>query len=180
MAMPPAAPAKRGGWVWALVIVVVLGGLYYIGKHNEQTQPGTAPTQPGTAPQPGNPGQPGGAPGSAPQPGAPVQPGDPGPGGPNEALVQLQSFGGQWHAIGGYVQISNARWTNRSTVAMQSAVLECDQYASTGAVLAQMRTTLNGPVQAGGSGTYNPFNMGTIAQNLNWVNCGIVAVTPAQ
>jgi hypothetical protein len=109
-----------------------------------------------------------------------VQPGDPGPGGSNAALVGLQDVSGDWRALNGSLQEYNVKWVNRSTVTIQSSVLECDQYDANNEVLAQNRTNLNGPLQPGGTGTYNPFNMGTVQQGLNSVNCGIVAVTPAQ
>ena len=185
MGLPP-APAKRGsGWIWGVIIVVaILYGLYYIGTHNPPPGQSNTPAQPGTAPQPV--AQPGMAPtapqqpGAAPGPAAPVQPGDPGPGGPNESLVQMQQFSGQWGAANGYVQISNARWVNRSNVNLASAVLECDQYAQNGEVLSQQRANLTGANQAGGTWAANSsFNMGQAAQGLSNVNCGIVAVTPA-
>jgi hypothetical protein len=182
MAMPQ-AQSKGKGWLWGLIIVgAVLYGLYYIGSHNQPTagQPGATPAQqPGATPaqQPG--ATPAAAPG-VPQPGTAVQPGDPGPGGPNATLVQLQSFTGQYRAYNGSVQIYDARWVNRSNATIQTAILECDQYAANDAVLAQNRTTLNGPVQPGGTGTYNPFLMGAALQYTNFVNCGVVAVTPSQ
>jgi len=174
MGAPP-APAKRGGWIWGLVIAgVVLYGLYYIGTHNQQGGSGTAPTQPaatgGTAPSGG----------SAPPSGVPVQPGDSGPGESNAALVQLQDVSGDWRAVNGGLQEYNVKWTNRSNATIRTATLECDQYNSSNEVLSQNRTTLNGPLQPGGTGSYNPFMMGTVQQGLNQVNCGIVAVFPAQ
>jgi hypothetical protein len=174
--MPPAQ--QRGkGWLWGLIIVgAILYGLYYIGTHNPQPtgQPGATPAQqPGTTPATAP------SPSSAPQPGSPVQPGGPGPGGPNASLVQLQRFTGQYRGYNGSVQIYDGRWTNGSNVAIESATLECAQYAANDAVLAQNVTTLNGPVQPGGSGTYNPFLMGAVVQATHFVNCGIIAVTPA-
>jgi zinc-ribbon domain len=176
VAMPP-AQAKGRGWLWGVIIVgAVLYGLYYIGTHNQPTtgQPGSAPAQqPGAAPAAGP------TPAAAPQPGAPAQPGGPGPGGPNASLVEMQKFTGQYRGYNGSVQIYDGRWTNGANVAIQSATLECAQYAANDAVLAQNVTTLNGPVQPGGTGTYNPFLMGAVLQATSFVNCGIIAVTPA-
>jgi zinc-ribbon domain len=177
IAMPPQTQSKGKGWLWGLIIVVaVLYGLYYIGTHNQPTagQPGAMPAQPpGTAPATAP------SPSGAPQPGSPVQAGDPGPGGPNASLVELQRFTGQYRGYNGSVQIYDARWINGSNVTIQSATLECDQYAANDAVLAQNRTTLNGPVRPGGTGTYNPFLMGAVSRDTSFVNCGVVEVTPA-
>jgi hypothetical protein len=180
MVMPPPPAAKKGGMFWVVALVVLGLGAWYYNKHHPQntgpgSQPGTGPSQSGqtgTAPA-------GTAPGAAPQPGTPVQPGDPGPGGANAALVALQAVSGDWRTYGGYIQEYNVRWTNRSSVPIQTAIMECDQYAATDEVLAQNRTTLNGPVLPGGTGTYNPFLMGVVQPYLKSVNCGIVAVTPA-
>jgi hypothetical protein len=181
---PPPGQPKRNGVMWTLIVVAVaLVGLWYIGTHKTPAQPGATPAQPGQPPvagqQPGPEQQP---PASGQAPPTPAQtPGGPPPAQPgaDPALVQLQLFSGQWHPINGNVQISLARWTNRSNVAIQSAILECDQYAASGSVLAPMRTTLNGPVQSGGTDTFNTFNMGSLVQGVSSVNCGIVAVTPA-
>ena len=100
-------------------------------------------------------------------------------GGPNAALVQQQDFTNNERPANGYAQIFNARWTNNSNVPILRAVLECDQYDDSGAVLLQIRTNLNGTIQPGGTGSYNPFNMGAIQPNLVRVNCAIVDVTPA-
>jgi hypothetical protein len=93
--------------------------------------------------------------------------------------VQQQSFSGNWRAIYGYVGVTNARWTNRSSIAIQSATLQCDQYAANGADLTQTQMTLNGPVQPGGTTTFNPFQMGAVNVYMTRVNCAIVAVTPS-
>ena len=82
--------------------------------------------------------------------------------------------------MNGGLQEYNVKWTNRSNATIRTATLECDQYNSSNEVLSQNRTTLNGPLQPGGTGSYNPFMMGTVQQGLNQVNCGIVAVFPAQ
>jgi hypothetical protein len=173
----PQAQQKGKGWLWGLIIVgAVLYGLYYIGTHNQQSTgtPGATPAQqPGTTPATAP------SPSGAPQPGTPVQPGGPGPGGPNAALVQQQRFSGAYRAYNGSVQIYDVRWTNGSNSTIQTATLECAQYTANDEVLAQNVTTLNGPVQPGGTGTYNPFLMGTVVQGTSFVNCGIIAVTPA-
>jgi hypothetical protein len=182
---PPPGQPKRNGVMWTLIIVpAVLVGLYYIGTHKTPAQPGGTPGQPpASGQQPGaqqQPPAPEQAPPSGQTPPTPAQtPGGPPPqSGANQALVQLQLFSGQWHPVNGYVQISEVRWTNRSNVAIQSAIFECDQLAANGSVLAPMRTTLNGPVQSGGTDTFNTFNMGSLVQGLSDVKCGIVAVTP--
>jgi hypothetical protein len=205
MPMAPPTPVKGRGWVWGVIaVVVILGGLYYIGKTHQQTQtPGQNPTQqPGTAPgqqpvqgqQGQNPTQqPGTAPGQQPyqgqqpypgqQPGVGQQPYTPAGGqgqGGNPALVQQQKFAGRWDAVNGMVQISNASWRNNANVAMQSATLECAQFAANGTVITHANITLTGPVQPGGTDTFSPFTMGAIQQNLAKVDCGIVGVTPAQ
>jgi hypothetical protein len=191
---PPVQPQKKSGMMWGVIaIALVAGGWYYY--HNSQqtqtppanapTQPGTAPTQPGTAPtQPGGaPGQPGGNPGPAPgqgqaPPGAPG--GAPGAGGGNNAaLVNLQVFSGRWDAVNGTIEITNAQWRNNSNVNIQSATLECVQYAANGSTITQMSTTLNGPTPPGTTSTFGPFPMGAIQQGMAKVNCGIIGVTPA-
>jgi hypothetical protein len=165
----PPAPAKKNGLMWLIVAVAVVGLGYYYHKSHSQT----TTTQPGPATPGANPSQPG----SAPQPGVAVQPGDPGPS--SASLVQAQHFSGQWRVVNGSVEVYDLRWTNGSNEVMQSSVLECDQYSANDEVLAQFRTTLNGPVQAGGVGTYNPFMMGAEAQGLKAVNCAFVGATPA-
>jgi hypothetical protein len=170
-------------WMVVVAIAILVGGYYYQKQH-----PAT-PAQPVVQGQPGQPGQPGqqpapGQPGQQPapeQPGAyPVQqPGTPGQSENNAALVRMQMFGGRWDAVNGNVQISQARWTNNANVIVQSATLECVQYAANGGVLTQMQTRLNGPVQPQGTSYFNVFLMGPMAPNLAKVNCGIVGVTPA-
>ena len=158
---------------------------------NPGQQPGGYPGQqpggyPGQQPS-GNPGQqpagypgqqPGGYPGQQPSGNPGQQPG--GGGGSSAALVRMQSFTGQWNAVNGVIQISNGRWVNASPVSIQSATLECVQYASSGATLTQTQITLNGPVPPGTADTFTMFQMGQITQGLAKVNCGIVGVTPAQ
>jgi len=180
MGLPPQEAPKKNNTMWIVIAIVVAGGgWYYYHNHQPQTPAANPPTQPQTAPQPAAAPQPGTPPPAA----APAQPGGPGPGGPNATLVQQQQWSGQDAPANGYVQVSNGQWTNGSTVAIESSVLECDQYDANNTVLAQNQTNLtlsNPPLAAGGNATFNPFNVGQIVQNVNSVNCGIVAVTPAQ
>ena len=152
----PAPPAKTGSrvWTWVIIAAVLIGGYYYSKKTTANTPTPTAPAQPGAPAPPGVQGQ-------------PVSP------------VQQQSFSGYWKAIYGQVEVTNASWTNHSSVAIQSATLQCDQYAANGADLAQAQMTLNGPVQPGGTTTFNPFQMGSVNVHMTRVNCAIVAVTPS-
>jgi len=208
VAMPPPAPAHKSGMLWLVVIVALAAGGWYYYKHTPQsvTPPATAPGQlPGTQPAPqttpqpppqpaGGPGQqpaqqPGGAPGQPPpqQPGgAPEQPPadnpaqPPGGGGNNEALVQQQEFSGRWVPQNGNVEVENAQWQNHSNVAIQSATLMCVQYSAAGTVIFQTTMVLNGPTAPGATSSFGPFAMGAIQQAMSKVQCGIVAVTPAQ
>ena len=86
--------------------------------------------------------------------------------GATAALTKQQAFDAHWQNDYGFVQVSDGKWTNNATVAVNSAILECDQYDSNGTDLAQMRTTLNGPVQPGASATFSPFKMGAVATNV--------------
>jgi hypothetical protein len=183
LTMAPPTPVKGRRWLWGVIVVfAILYGLYSIGKHNQQTapaQPGEAPTQ-GQAPiqgQPATPSQPGvpSQPGAYPE----QQPGIPGETENNAALVRLQLFGGRWDPVNGSILISQGRWTNNANVVVQSATLECVQFAANGSVLTQSQTRLNGPVQPWGTSYFGTFQMGPIVQNLAKVNCGIVSVTPA-
>ena len=173
-------PAKSGGKMWTVIVIVALvAGGYYYNKH----KPGAA-TPPAAPGQGGAPGQPGvqGQPGAPAQPGTPAQPGftpSQGQPGPNGPLVQQEVFVGRWDAVNGYVQISQGRWTNNANAMMQSATLKCVQYDANGAALSQMQTTLNGPVHPRAISYFGPFQMGSVARYLSKVNCSIVAVTPA-
>ena len=171
MGAPP-AQSKHNGWIWAVVIVAVLYGLYYIGTHDQKTQPGTNPTQqPAQQPQ----GQPGGNPGQ--------QPGGQGPGGNNAALASEQAFSGQATIVSGTVQITNARWTNNSNVAIQTATLECVVYDANRTTLGQIPFTLSGPnnapVQPGATINFNTIQSSTGRTNASSVNCSIEGVSPA-
>ena len=95
-------------------------------------------------------------------------------GGTAAALGKQQAFDAHWQTVNGFVQLSNGKWTNNANVVIQSSTLECDQYDAGGNLLDQMRTTLNGPVQPGGTDTFNPFNVGAVANNLNRVTCTIM------
>jgi hypothetical protein len=94
-------------------------------------------------------------------------------------LSQQQNFAGHWENVFGFIEVSNGKWTNNAKLAIQTATLECDQYSSNNTDLAQMRTTLNGPVQPGAAATFDTFQMGTVADYMNHVNCWIVDVSPA-
>jgi hypothetical protein len=186
MGVPPPAPPKKNNMMWAVIAIAAAAGGWYYYHNNLQTQtPANNPPQPVAGPtQPGGGGAPGGGPGGgAPvQPAAPVQPGGPGPGGPNAALVQAQQWSSTEEPANGQVQVQNGKWVNGSNVAIQTAVLECDQYNAAQAVIAQNQTNLtlsNPPLVPGNNATFSSFNAGTIATGVNSVNCGIVAVTPA-
>lgn len=169
--MPSAEGPKKNNMLWlAIAVAVAAGGWYY---YHKPPTPTTPTTQPQPAPQPG---------GAPPQPATPAQPGGPGPGGPNAALVQQQQWSSQEQPANGMVQVQNGKWVNGSAVAITTAVLECDQYDANQTVLAQNQTNLtlsNPPLTPGGDATFQSFNAGQIVQNVNSVNCGIVAVTPA-
>jgi hypothetical protein len=181
---------KGNGKVWAgIVVAVVLAGSYFSSLQKAAPAPATAPAQPGA--QPAAPAQPGvaTAPAAPAQPNAPAQPGFPAPSGaPNQPGISVpgpanmavlqQSFSGQWKAIYGAVEVTNSSWTNHSSVAMQQAILQCDQFSAAGADLSQMRMTLNGPVPAGGTTNFNPFQMGAVNPMMSKVNCAIVDVNP--
>lgn len=151
VAVPP-PPAKKSGTMWTVIIIVALvaGGYYY--SHHPVPTPTPTP-----APAPG--------------------PNPPPP--PSSALLSQEAFDAHWQTVNGYIQISNGKWTNNSNVAVQSSTLECDQYDAGGSDLVQMKTTLNGPVQAGAYATFTPFQMGAVTVNLNRVTCTITGVTLA-
>lgn len=183
MPMPP-APAKRSGWIWALVIGgAILFGLYYHDTHSKQTAGQTPPPVGPPAPQaqpnqpavPGQPGVPGGQ-----QPVPQAQPGNSGSNVPYATLLHDQEFAGGSRKSGAYVQVINARWTNHASIPVQSAVVECDHLDGNGRTLSRPLGTLNGPVQPGRTATFNPFDMGQAEPSLKRVNCFIEAVTPAQ
>jgi hypothetical protein len=83
-------------------------------------------------------------------------------------------------AQNGNVEVENAEWRNASNVNIQSATLMCVQYNAAGAVILQLTTVLNGPTAPGATSSFPPFPMGAIQQSMVKVQCGIVAVTPAQ
>jgi hypothetical protein len=141
-----------------VVVALAAGGYYYWHKP-------PAPATPPAVPAP-----------AVPAPGAPA-PAAPKPGsGANAALAKLQVFSAHWQPVSGFVQISNAVWTNNATVPIQSSTLECDQYDANNNDLDQMSSTLNGPVQPAANATFNPFNMGAAAANMTHVSCTITRV----
>jgi hypothetical protein len=191
VAMPPAAPAKSHTLAWIVIgLVILLGGYYYYTHHSQTASAGATPGQAGSAPgqtgsgqggvqgQPTTPvaGQPADSPGEVPQQG--LEPGQVQQG-QNVDLVNLQALA--WHGVplNGFVEISTAMWTNRSNVVMQSATMKCIQLAGNGAIITQSQTILNGPVRPGTTSYFRPFTMGLIAPAMAKVECGIVAVTPA-
>jgi hypothetical protein len=94
----------------------------------------------------------------------------------------MQSFTGQITEENGQVEISNGQWTNHSTVAIQSATLECIQYGANGQPMTQNQITIdgrNGPVPPQHTITFDPFAVGAVVQGATRANCGIVAVVPA-
>jgi hypothetical protein len=171
MAMPPQAPARKSGMIWLGIIIVAAGGYYYYTHymHPQGQTPGNPPqSQPVPQGQPGVPGQ---------------QPGGQGQGGSNAQLVRMQSFTAQITVDSGDVEISNGQWTNNSTVAIQSATLECIQYSINGQQLTQDQITIGGPnneaVKPQHTITFEPFAGGTVVPGATRANCGIVGVNPA-
>jgi len=158
VAMPPQAPARKSGMMWLGIIIVAAGGYYYY-THSMHPQGQT----------PGNPPQ--------------SQPGPQGQGGTNAQVVHMQSFTGQITVDNGDVEISNGQWTNNSTVAIQSATLECIQYSINGQQLTQDQITIGGPnheaVQPQHTITFDPFAGGTVLPGATRASCSIVAVVPA-
>jgi hypothetical protein len=97
------------------------------------------------------------------------------------ALAKQQSFDCNFRNADGYLQVTNGKWTNHSSVAIQAATLECDQTDANGTDLDEMRINLKspqGPLQPGGSQDYNAFQMGEIANYATKVHCTVVTVTP--
>ena len=191
-AMPPLAPAKKSGIIWLGVIVLAAGGYYYYTHYMQpkgspsQTPGGNPPqsqqapqTQPSPQGQPGAPGQQPGTPGQQPGFNPGQQPGGQGqPGGNNQALVQLQQFAWKGAPESGNVEITQAACRNGSNVTIQSATLECVQFNANNQALTQMQTTLNGPVGPQQTMKFPQFQMGQLAQGVNQVKCGIIAVVP--
>ena len=162
MTIPQAVPKHHGGAWWVIIIAAALFGFWWIGTHDQQGQPaGPNPTQPGTPP-------PGGAP----------------PAGPNAALIAQQVYTTQWNVVNGDVQLSNQKWVNQSNVTIQSADAECDQYNQAGTDLAQKHIQLTDQsgamVKPGDTEEFDNLDIGPAVEGLTKVNCGIVAVTPAQ
>ena len=174
VAMPPQAPAKKSGMMWLGIIIVAAGGYYYYThymqpKGPQGQTPGNPPqSQPAPQRQPGVPGQ---------------QPGGQGQGGSNAQLVHMQSFTAQITVDSGDVEILNGQWTNNSTVAIQSATLECIQYSIGGQQLTQDQIAISGPnheaVQPQHTITFDPFAGGTVLPGATRASCSIVAVVPA-
>ncbi len=164
VAMPPQAPARKSGMMWLGIIIVAAGGYYYY-THYMHPQGQT----------PGNPPQS--------QPAPQGQPGGQGPGATNAQVVHMQSFTAQITVDSGDVEILNGQWTNNSTVAIQSATLECIQYSINGEQLTQDEITISDPnnkaVPPQHTITFDPFAGGTLVPGATRASCGIVAVVPA-
>jgi len=158
--MLPPEIAKLPVWVWVVVVVAVLYGVYYLGTHKQST---TQPVQQPTATQPGQPGVPGGQ----------------GQGGGISALAQEQSFQANIAGVNGYVEVENGQWANNSNVIVQSVTLECVQYSASGQQLTQTQTTLNGPLSPSMTSYIPSFQAGQIVQGATSAKCGIVAATQA-
>lgn len=165
----PQAPAHKSGTMGSIIALLVLaaGGYYWYSHRTIAAQPQTPPAvqTPTTGGGGGN------------NPPAGQQP----PSGPSNAdLVKQQTFtNGQPYTSNGYLEIPSGKWTNNSQVTLASAVLECDQNASNGTLLAQMRATLtpdNGPVAPGGTITFNTIQMGSVATYVSKVDCNIIHV----
>lgn len=151
--LPPQAPAKKSGPLSTIIVLALLaGGGYYYYTHHYPPAPAPTPQ-----PQPG----PGGGSGSS-----------------NAELAKQQDFEATWQNVNGMVQLSSETWKNNASVSVQSATMECDQLDTSGNVLDEMRTTLNGPVAPGATDSFDPFSMGAVAANLNKVHCYIVHVKP--
>jgi len=162
MAVPPPAPAKSSSTIGTIVILAILagGGYYWYTHRPPPTPPATAPANPPATPPSSAPANP---------PGAPAA-------GTEATLVKAQTFAATWKNTGGFVEIDGSKWTNGSTVAIQTATLECDQVSAANAILDSMRTTLNGPNPPGDSMTFNPFQMGVVVPPTTHVSCNIVHV----
>lgn len=110
-------------------------------------------------------------------------PGGAPPAGPNAAIIAQQIYTTQWSVVNGDVQLTNQQWVNQSTVSIQSADMECDQYNQSGSDLAQKHVQLTdqtgAAVKAGETEQFGNLDIGAAVQGLTKVNCGIVGVTPA-
>jgi hypothetical protein len=144
--LPPQIPAKKSGTLGTLIVLAVLAGGGYYYYAHQNPKPATPP-QPAPS---------------------------------NSDLAKQQDFTyGQPYTSNGYLEIPGGKWVNNASVALASATLECDQKDTNGNPLAQMRATLtgpNGPVQPGGTVTFNTIQMGSVATYVNKVNCVIVHV----
>jgi hypothetical protein len=149
--MPQPAPQKKGITMGTLVILIALAvGGYYYYTHYYQKD------------------HPSGSQPPASQAGAAA------------VLGKQQAFDAHWQTVNGFIQLTNGKWTNNANVAVQSATLVCQQMDGAGNDLDEWRTTLNGPVQPGGTDTFDPFNVGAVATNLNKVVCSIQYAKPVQ
>ncbi len=159
MGAPPGAqPASKNPLVW-LIAAAVIFGLWYIGTHDkDNTNPGTSPT---TQTQPG----PGGGGGGG------------GGGNQDQAIVAAQKFTeGGYNGVNGQIQVTQGQWLNGSNVALQAAMLGCQQMDANGQNLTQNQVTLTGPAPPGATVNLATFSIGAEAQGAAKVNCKITAV----
>jgi len=168
-AVPPGPPApvpqKHSGMMGTVVVLAIVAGLgyYYYAKSHPGTNPSAAPA---TTP--------------ASQPAAPAAPPPPGQGsGANAALVNQQAFDAHWQEENGFLVLTTAKWTNNSAVALNSAVVQCEQDNAEGTDLSQYRVTLNGPTAANAWSSYSNIQIGAFIASTAKVNCTVVHVKPA-
>jgi hypothetical protein len=95
--------------------------------------------------------------------------------------AQQESFTGQWAVANGEMQINKGVWNNQSNVAVQSVVMECDQYDNNNSDQAQKQITLvttnRAALPAGDTADFKSIDMGPAVENVAKVNCGILSAT---
>jgi hypothetical protein len=100
-----------------------------------------------------------------------------------QALVEDQKFTWSWQLSNGSLQLTDGEWTNNSAVAIQSAEIECVQYAPGGAVLRRDSITLSKtdgtPVAPGAAVSFTSVTAADAAEGVDTVSCKIKSVTAA-